>query len=121
MAARDYGANVGLTFLGVASAFVIVYMLSNNLAQHLPRFASLTLAWIGRSTMYILIINTLLGGYISEKILALTGFGPSNVINAAISIPLQLAAGAGVTGVICICRRLISRARAAHDGRRQCI
>lgn len=96
LAIRNYGANVGLTILGAASAFVIVYMLCDGICSRAPKIVSAALAIVGQSTMYILIIHALFGRHIGNYIAGFTGLSTQHIGHLTLCILIQLIAGAAV-------------------------
>lgn len=92
IALRKYG-NIPFLILGNLSAFIIMYLLCRYLADNLPKWIALTLAFIGQSTAYILILHTLFGGKIRNFATNYLSLNPDNIFNLAFYIIAQVAIG----------------------------
>jgi fucose 4-O-acetylase-like acetyltransferase len=92
IAVRKYG-NFGIVVAGNIAAFFVAYLLCHYLANHLPRWISITLAWVGQSTAYILIIHAVCGSKFRDFATHILGLNPNNIFNLAFTIAGQVAAG----------------------------
>ncbi len=92
IAMRNYG-NLGITILGVLSAFIISYLLCENLSTILPKFIIKTLTLIGQSTLHILIFHTLFSGKINDFLQNSLYLNSQNIFHLGFSVIIQVLIG----------------------------
>ena len=92
LAIRNYG-NIGLMVAGVVSAFIIIYLFCNYLAEHFPAWLSWSMGMIGKSTAYILMLHTLCKNDISNFATNTLGLSPENVFHLCFCVMTQVFLG----------------------------
>ncbi|MBQ6362196.1 MAG: acyltransferase family protein [Lachnospiraceae bacterium] len=101
IAVRNYG-DYGVVILGSVSGIIIVYTLSAYFGANLPLIARI-LDVIGKNTIYILIVHTLLGVYINSVVKI--RFDPNYMAFLICSVILQITVGTAIGESISFIKR----------------
>lgn len=108
IAVRKYG-NIGVMVAGGIAAFFISYLLCHYLANNLPHWISVSLAWIGQSTAYILILHTLFGVKIQHFAVNTLNLISTNIFHLGVTVIIQVALGTACCLVITYGKKLLFR------------
>ena len=95
LSVRRYG-NAGLTVIGVAAAFVVVYLMCSYLSANLPRKVTGFISLIGQSTAQILVLHTLFGSAVIRFVNDKLGMNSANIFCLGVSVAVQVIAGVAV-------------------------
>ncbi len=103
LAIRQYGS-YGMTILGATSAIILLYMLSCYISETFPAWLTRLIMIIGQSTLYILIVHTLLNssimGFVSLE------FGEGYIYHMTATIFLTMLLGILVYLAVCGLKRI---------------
>ncbi len=82
----------GLVVFGSLSGILIMYMFANSISSRIGKIGNKIMNLIGSSTIYILMVHTLLGNNI-KNFFSLLGLEPKNIFNCIVAICTQILFG----------------------------